>query len=102
MKYIVDHPRSTLKDVAQYLKYKLEVSVKDDRARIGGIRISDLYKLVRGKEKRAVHVNYAGGWLLAHFIADMVKKTKRAFVTGLRPVDPENPVFKRKSFLSAG
>jgi len=30
VKYIVDHPRSTLKDVAQYLKeeYKLEVSVK--------------------------------------------------------------------------
>jgi len=29
-KYIMDHPRSTLKDVAQYLKeeYKLEVSVK--------------------------------------------------------------------------
>ena len=30
VKYIVDHPRSTLKDVAQYLKeeYKLKVSVK--------------------------------------------------------------------------
>jgi len=30
VKHIVDHPRSTLKDVAQYLKeeYKLEVSVK--------------------------------------------------------------------------
>ena len=30
MKYIVDHPRSTLKDVAAFLKeeYKLEVSVK--------------------------------------------------------------------------
>ena len=64
--------------------------------------ISDLYKLVREKEKRSVHVNYAGGWLL--FIADMVKETERAFVagsveailtlfflsvTGLRPVDPE-------------
>ncbi|RJS81031.1 helix-turn-helix domain-containing protein [Methanophagales archaeon] len=30
VKYIMDHPRSTLKDVAQYLEeeYKLEVSVK--------------------------------------------------------------------------
>jgi len=30
VKYIMDHPRSTLKDVVQYLKeeYKLEVSVK--------------------------------------------------------------------------
>ena len=30
VKYIVDHPRSTLKDVAAFLKeeYKLEVSVK--------------------------------------------------------------------------
>ena len=30
MKYIVDHPRSTLKDVAAFLReeYKLEVSVK--------------------------------------------------------------------------
>ena len=54
-------------------------------------------------------MNYAGGWLLAHFIADMVKKTEQAFgelvgsveailtlfflsVTGLRPVDPEKPV----------
>ena len=53
---------------------------EDDRARIGGICISDLYKLVREKEKRAVHVNYAGGWLL--FIADMVKKTEQAFVAG--------------------
>jgi len=25
-------------------------------------------------------VNYAGGWLLAPFIADMVKKTEQAFV----------------------
>jgi len=82
---------------------------EDDRARIGGICISDLYRLVREKENRAVHVNYAGGWLLAPFIADMVKKTEQAFgelagsveailtlfflsVTGLRPVDPENPV----------
>jgi len=47
------------------------------------------------------------GWLLAPFIADMVKKAEQAFVagsveailtlfflsvTGLRPVDPENPV----------
>ena len=71
--------------------------------------LSDLYKLVREKENRSVHVNYAGGWLLAPFIADMVKKTEQAFgelagsveailtlfflsVTGLRPVDPENPV----------
>jgi len=54
-------------------------------------------------------VNYAGGWLLAPFIADMVNKTRQAYdglagsveailtlfflsVTGLRPVDPENPV----------
>ncbi|RJS84447.1 hypothetical protein CW713_02535, partial [Methanophagales archaeon] len=80
---------------------------EDDRARIGGICISDLYKLVREKEKRSIHVNYAGGWLLAPFIADMVKKTEQAFVagsveailtlfflsvTGLHPVDPENPV----------
>ncbi|RJS82494.1 hypothetical protein CW713_05005 [Methanophagales archaeon] len=61
--------------------------------------------MVREKEKRAVHVNYAGGWLL--FIADMVKKTEQAFVAGsveailtlfflsvtrLRPIDPKNPV----------
>jgi len=47
--------------------------------RIGGICISDLYKLVREKEKKTVRVNYAGGWLLAPFIADMVKKTEQAF-----------------------
>ena len=44
--------------------------------------LSDLYKLVREKEKRTVHVNYAGGWLLAPFIADMVKKTEQTFVAG--------------------
>jgi len=38
-----------------------------------------LYKLVRKREKRTVHVGYAGGWLLAPFIADMVKKTEQAF-----------------------
>jgi len=64
---------------------------------------------VRKKEKRTVHVNYAGGWLLAPFTADIVKKTRQAYdglpgsveailtlfflsVTGLCPVDPENPV----------
>ena len=106
----MDHPRSTLKDVAQYLKeeYKLEVSVKTIERELEEYDLSDLYKLVRKKEKRLVHVNYAGGWLLAPFIADMVK-TEQAFgelagsveailtlfflsVTGLRPVDPENPV----------
>ena len=106
----MDHPRSTLKDVAQYLKeeYKLEVSVKTIERELEAYDLSDLYKLVREKEKRLVHVNYAGGWLLAPFIADMVK-TEQAFgelagsveailtlfflsVTGLRPVDPENPV----------
>ena len=30
--------------------------------------LSDLYKLAREKEKKTVHVNYAGGWLLAPFI----------------------------------
>jgi len=100
VKYIVDHPRFTLKDVAQYLKEQAWGLSEDDRARSGGICISDL--LVREKEKRAVHVNYAGGWLL--FIADMVKKTEQAFVagsveailtlfflsvTGLRHVDPK-------------
>ena len=111
VKYIVDHPRSTLKDVAAFLKeeYKLEVSVKTIERELEEYDLSDLYKLVREKEKRSVHVNYAGGWLLAPFIADMVKKTEQAFgelagsveailtlfflsVTGLRPVDPENPV----------
>ena len=111
VKYIMDHPRSTLKDVARYLKeeYKLEVSVKTIERELEEYDLSDLYKLVREKEKRSVHVNYAGGWLLAPFIADMVKKTEQAFgelagsveailtlfflsVTGLRPVDPENPV----------
>ncbi|RJS79394.1 hypothetical protein CW713_08475 [Methanophagales archaeon] len=41
---------------------------------------SQTCKLVREKEKRLVHVNYAGGWLLAPFIADMVNKTKQAYV----------------------
>jgi len=117
VKYIMDHLRSTLKDVAQYLKeeYKLEVSVKTIERELEEYDLSDLYKLVREKEKKTVHVNYAGGWLLAPFIADMVKKTEQAFVagsveailtlfflsvTGLRPVDPENPV--RVYFLSAG
>jgi len=81
VKYIMDHPRSTLKDVAQYLKeeYKLEVSVKTIERELEEYDLSDLYKLVRKKEKRLVHVNYAGGWLLAPFIADMVKKTEQAF-----------------------
>jgi len=111
VKYIVDHPRSTLKDVAQYLKeeYKLEVSVKTIERELEEYDLSDLYKLVREKEKRSVHVNYAGGWLLAPFIADMVNKTRQAYdgllgsveailtlfflsVTGLRLVDPKNPV----------
>jgi len=37
VKYIVDHPHSTLKDVAQYLKeeYKLEVSVKTIERELG-------------------------------------------------------------------
>jgi len=111
VKYIVDHPRSTLKDVTAFLKeeYKLEVSVKTIERELEEYGLSDLYKLVREKEKKTVHVNYAEGWLLAPFIADMVKKTEQAFgelagsveailtlfflsVTGLRPVDPENPV----------
>ena len=105
----MDHPRSTLKDVAAFLKeeYKLEVSVKTIERELEEYDLSDLYKLVR--EKKTVHVNYAGEWLLAPFIADMAKKTEQAFgelagsveailtlfflsVTGLRPVDPENPV----------
>jgi len=79
--YIMDHPRSTLKGVAWYLKeeYKLEVSVKTLERELEEYGLSDLYKLVRKKEKRTVHVNYAGGWLLAPFIADMVKRTKQAF-----------------------
>jgi len=103
----MDHPRSTLEDVAVFLKeeYKLEVSVKTIERELEEYDLSDLYKLVREKEKKTVHVNYAGGWLLAPFIADMVKKTEQAFgelagsveailtlfflsVTGLRPVDP--------------
>jgi len=111
VKYIMDHPRSTLNDVARYLKeeYKLEVSAKTIERELEEYDLSDLYKLVREKEKQAVHVNYAGGWLLAPFIADIVKKTGQAFgglagsveailtlfflsITGLRPVDPENPV----------
>ena len=63
VKYIVDHPRSILKDVARYLKeeYKLEVSVKTIERELEEYDLSDLYKLVRKKEKRAVHANYAGG-----------------------------------------
>lgn len=81
VKYIMDHPRSTLKDVARYLKeeYKLEVSVKTIERELEEYDLSDLYKLVRKKEKRTVHVNYAGGWLLAPFIADMVNKTRQAY-----------------------
>lgn len=81
VKYIIDHPRSTLKDVAAYLKeeYKLEVSVKTIERELEEYDLSDLFTLVRKKEERTVHVNYAGGWLLAPFIADMVKKTKQAF-----------------------
>ncbi|HJH27650.1 MAG TPA: hypothetical protein C5S37_13020 [Methanophagales archaeon] len=81
VKYIMDHPRSTLKDVARYLKeeYKLEVPVKTIERELEEYDLSDLYKLVRAKEKRTVHVNYAGGWLLAPFIAGLVKKIKQAF-----------------------
>jgi transposase len=81
VKYIMDHPRSTLNDVARYLKeeYKLEVSVKTIERELEEYDLSDLYKLVRKKEKRTVHVNYAGGWLLAPFIADMVNKTRQAY-----------------------
>ena len=70
MKYIMDHPRSTLKDVAAFLKgeYKLEVSAKTIERELEEYDLSDLYKLVREKEKRTVHVNYARGWLLAPFI----------------------------------
>jgi len=54
--YIVDHPRSTLEDIAAFLKeeYKLEVSVKTIERELECI--SDLYKLVREKENRSVHV----------------------------------------------
>lgn len=81
VKYIMDHPRSTLKDVARYLKeeYKLEVPVKTIERELEEYDLSDLYKLVRAKEKRTVHVNYARGWLLAPFIAGLVKKIKQAF-----------------------
>ncbi len=81
VKYIMDHPRSTLEDVARYLKeeYKLEVSVKTVERELEEYDLSDLYKLVRKKEKRTVHVNYAGGWLLAPFIADIVKKIRQAY-----------------------
>ena len=81
VKYIVDHPRSTLQDVSTYLKdeYKLEVSVKTIERELEEYDLSDLYKLVREKEKRTVHVNYAGGWLLAPFIADLVKRINPAF-----------------------
>ncbi|RJS80544.1 hypothetical protein CW713_07540, partial [Methanophagales archaeon] len=50
----MDHPRSTLKDVARYLKeeYKLEVSVKTIERELEECDLSDLYKLVRKKEKR--------------------------------------------------
>ena len=63
-------------------EYKLEVSVKTIERELEEYDLSDLYKLVREKEKKTVHVNYAGGWLLASFIADMVKKTEQAFVAG--------------------
>jgi hypothetical protein len=81
VKYIIDHPRSTLKDVVAYLKgkYKLDVSVKTIERELEEHDLSDLYKLVRKKEKRKVHVNYAGGWLLAPFIANLVNKTNQAF-----------------------
>jgi|GEM_PF-2188977 len=81
VKYIIDHPRSTLKDVAVFLKeeYRLEVSVKTIERELEEYDLSDLYKLVRAKEKRTVHVNYTGGWLLAPFIADIVKKIRQAF-----------------------
>jgi transposase len=81
VKYIVDHPRSTLKDVAACLKeeYKLEVSVKTIERELEEYDLSDLFMLVRKKEKRTVYVNYAGGWLLAPFIADTVKKIRQAY-----------------------
>ena len=44
VKYIVDHPRSTLQDVAAYLKdkYKLEVSVKTIERELEDYDLSDL------------------------------------------------------------
>ena len=41
--------------------------------------LSDLFTLVRKKEERTIHVNYAEGWLLAPFIVDIVKKIQQAF-----------------------
>jgi hypothetical protein len=39
-----------------------------------------IFTIVRKKEeKTVVHTNYGGGWLLAPFIADLVKKTGQAF-----------------------
>lgn len=85
------------------------VSVKTIERELEEYDLSDLYKLVRAKEKRTVYVKCAGGWLLAPFIADMVKKPRQAYdglhgsveailtlfflsVTGLCSVDPENSV----------
>jgi len=55
-------PRSTLKDVARYLKEELEVSVKTIE------RESEEYASQTctswSGRRRSVHVTYAGGWLL--------------------------------------
>ena len=52
----MDHPRSTLKDVARCLREecKLEVSVKTIEHELEEYGLSDLYKLVRKKEKSKV------------------------------------------------
>lgn len=88
-----DIPQKTVASITNYtdrqVKYKLEVSVKTIERELEEYDLSDPYKLVRKKEKRTVHVNYAGGWLLAPFIVDIVKKTRQAYDGVPRSVEAE-------------
>lgn len=41
--------------------------------------LSDLFTIVRKKEERTVRTDYGGGWLLAPFLDDIVKKCDKVF-----------------------
>jgi len=81
IKYIVTHPRAKLKDVARHLKEQcgINVSTKTIERDLEEYNLSDIFTIIRKREERLIHTKYGGGWLLAPFISDLVKKTENAF-----------------------
>ena len=81
IKYIINHPRVKLDDVARYIKeqYGVKVSIKTVERELEEYGLSDLFTIVRKKEERTVRTDYGGGWLLAPFLDDIVKKCDKVF-----------------------